>query len=166
MSVNRELNQVEFYEPAPVHYGKGYHRLPQEEPLSLPYTETVPSAPPPQSPREPVLSTYAPAPQSFGSQESFNSNTVSLCSSIRESADFLCTILERRLQYLLFSDAAPPDTRMPALFDTAFMARPIQLNNYMQLLRIEYRLLVHWNILKLLLRKYNSYKGKATQNEN
>lgn len=79
MSENRELDQfvsADSYEPAPVQYGKVSHTLPQEEKRPLPYPETVPSALPPQN----VLSTYAPAPQSFDSRERSNSNIVSLCS--------------------------------------------------------------------------------------
>ena len=96
MSENEELSQLlstDSYESAPVHYGNDSHTLPQEEQL-LPYTENAPgpSAPFPQAPRKPytaLLSTYAPAPQSFGSQECSSSSTVSLCVSIRESVDSL-----------------------------------------------------------------------------
>ena len=92
MSENEKLSQLlstDSYESAPVHYGNDSHTLPLEEQL-----ENVhgPSAPPPQAPRKPytaILSTYAPAPQNFGSQERSSSSTVSLYVSIRESIDSL-----------------------------------------------------------------------------
>lgn len=70
MSVDQELQEVppsDSTDPATVHYGQGYHKLPQEEPVSPPYVGALlaPSSP------------YAPGPQSFAIPQSSSSNTVS-----------------------------------------------------------------------------------------